>query len=143
MNRSHTIARTGIAPRPRNEESPGALKRFLELFNSVTAIATVVATLTGALFFARDYFATKSELNILKCRMEAGQSVVEIQQQLKDIYSREADLKLMESNGTTDTLHSAEIMRLEKESAALQTRSDRFVEQLKGAACQQQTKEPS
>ena len=141
MSKAHTIARPGIASHPRSEASTNALKRFLELFNSVTAIATVVATLTGALFFARDYFATKTEVNILKCLMDAAQSEAEIQQRLKDNDSYEADLKVIQGSGTVDALHTAEIMRLEKASAALQSQSDEIVKKLKGTACQQQAKE--
>lgn len=138
MGKGHTITRPGTTSPSRIEESPNALKRFLELFNSATAIGTVVVTLTGGLFFARDYFATKTELKVLQCRMDAGQVVAETYRRLDANYAQTADLKLMQGSGGTDAVHEAEILRLEKDSALRQAQLVKSVDRLSGAACQQE-----
>lgn len=53
------------------------MNQFLEIAKQYKEITLLIASLTGGLFFVRDYFATKQEVEVLKCQADNGIALVE------------------------------------------------------------------
>ena len=53
------------------------MKEFLEQANKYRELILLIAGIVAAVFFVRDYFATKQEVKILQCQAENGIALVE------------------------------------------------------------------
>lgn len=70
------------------------LKSFLSTIASYKELVLLVVSLVSAVFFVRDYFATKGEVNVLKCQMRNSIDIVESRMDSDDLTKRIVRLKI-------------------------------------------------
>jgi hypothetical protein len=53
------------------------LKSFLEVIGTYKELLLLIVTVMGGILFVLDYFATKEEVEVLKCQVENGIAIME------------------------------------------------------------------
>ena len=53
------------------------MNQFFEIAKQYKEMILLIASLIAGIFFVRDYFATKQEVEVLKCQAENGIALVE------------------------------------------------------------------
>ncbi|WP_349572701.1 hypothetical protein [Azotobacter salinestris] len=128
------------------------MNQFLEIAKQYKEMILLIASLTGGLFFVRDYFATKQEVEVLKCQAENGIALVEsrINVELttkkiialqKEIEDQKERVKNKAGQAKSDTTPlSLEINRLKSELGNEYETQRRAAENLKPGVCERAVK---
>ena len=128
------------------------MKVFLELLKQYKEMLLLISSLVGAVFFVRDYFATKQEVEVLKCQADNGIALVESRFNVElltkkviglkqEVENQEAASKSRRGQAKPDTTPlSLEIDRLKVELTREYDTQRRAVDNLKPGVCEKAVK---
>jgi hypothetical protein len=142
-------ARPARAPRARaaKRAAPGPMQVFLANAREYKEAILLVAGLVSAGLFVRDYFATKEEVDVLKCQAENGIAIIEsrmngelLAKRVLALGIQVEDARKRSRGGTTDSLGLKALQleedNLRKQMSKEQDTQARAGENLKPGACE-------
>lgn len=134
-----------------NENAEKSTEGFLKIASQYKEFILLVAGLVSAVFFVRDYFATKQEVRVLQCQAQNGLALVESRVQAealkKNILSIQHDIddlvekkKRLSGQALKSTADSIAALNLDLRNATADlndehTSQSKAIENLKPGVC--------
>jgi hypothetical protein len=126
----------------RPAKQPTQLASFIEVVKQYKELILIVIGLVSATLFLRDYFATKSEVGVLRCEMLIQVDMSASQAQLRDINGRILNIQRATIPDDVPPPRRRELefelRSLEADRQRSQSRLDNAAEQLNSNDCQRQ-----
>lgn len=131
------------------------LKEFTEFLKTYKELILIITSIVGGAFAVRDYFATKEEVEVLKCQAENGIAIVEsrmnadqltkriiaTKKDIEDATSKLKAAKVRDPEKSAGVISlSLEEERLRKELSREQDTQKRAADNLKPGICEKAVK---